>query len=319
MNTSKQASDTEISATEMENSVISNDSPKPEPTKEPPLTFRKELKNYLILTAGVLFVAAGVYFFKFPNNYSIGGVTGAAILLTRILGGAVSSGTLVFIINLILLVIGYLVLGKGFGLKTAYGSFLLSGALSVLEHICPLDQPLTTEPMVDLFFAVALPAVGSAILFNYGGSTGGTDIVAMILKKYTNANIGQALFCTDVFLTLATFPLFGATTGFLSLTGLILKSVVVDNMIESMNLCKYFTVICENPDPICSYILNTLNRSATICDAQGAFTHDNKKMVLTVMTRAQAIQLLRFIKRIEPNAFIMITNTSEIIGRGFRG
>ena len=85
-----------------------------------------------------------------------------------------------------------------------------------------------------------------------------------------------------------------------------------------MNLCKYFTVICENPEPICEYILNTLKRSATICDAQGAFTHKNKKMILTVMTRAQAIHLLRFIKKIEPEAFVMITNTSEIIGRGFR-
>ncbi len=304
MNTSEQTSKKEAKQTELSGSEQS--------------PFQKELKNYGILTIGVLFVALGVYFFKFPNNFSIGGVTGAAILLTRILDGTISSGSIVFIINLILLVIGYLILGKGFGLKTAYGSFLLSGTLSVLELICPMKKPLTTEPMVDLFFAVALPAIGSAILFNYGGSTGGTDIIAMILKKYTNANIGQALFCTDVLLTLATFPLFGATTGFLSLTGLILKSLVVDNMIESMNLCKYFTVICENPEPICEYILNTLKRSATICDAQGAFTHKNKKMILTVMTRAQAIHLLRFIKKIEPEAFVMITNTSEIIGRGFR-
>lgn len=317
MNRSLQTSNEPNSDTSSESSSSASLKSSQSSSETTALSMKQSLKEYGILTVGILLVAVGVYFFKFPNNFSIGGVTGAAILLSKLIEG-VSSGTIVFIINTILLGVGYLVLGKGFGLKTAYGSFLLSGALAVLEKFFPMTKPLTTEPMAELFFAVVLPAIGAAILFNFGGSTGGTDIVAMILKKYTSANIGQSLFCTDVFLTLATFPIFGATTGFLSLTGLILKSVVVDNMIESLNLCKYFTVICEHPEPICNYILNSLKRSATICDAQGAFTHNNKKLVLTVMSRAQAIQLQRFIKRTEPDAFIMITNTSEIIGRGFR-
>lgn len=279
---------------------------------------KKIIKEYLLITLGTLLVSAGVYFFKFPNNFSIGGVTGLAIILSKLMNGVISSSTIVLVVNTILLVIGYLVLGKGFGLKTVYGSFLLSGSLSLLEKIYPMNHPFTSEPVLELFFAVALPAVGTAILFNLGGSTGGTDIVAMILKKHTNRNIGQSLFITDLLLTLLTFPVFGMQTGLLSLTGLVLKSAVVDNVIESMNLCKYFTVISENPDPICEYIMKELNRSATVCNAQGAFTHHQKQIILTVMTRAQAIRLQKFIKQNHPESFMVITNTSEIIGRGFR-
>lgn len=274
--------------------------------------------EYIWLTIGVLLVVFGVYFFKFPNNFSIGGVTGLAILTSRLTNGMISSGTIVLVVNMVLLVIGYFVLGKSFGFKTAYGSILMSVMLKVLEKIYPMDAPFTSEPVLELFFAVLLPGVGAAILFNLGGSTGGTDIIAMILKKYTSANIGQALFCTDLLLTLATFPLFGMQTGMLALTGLILKSAVIDNMIESMNLCKYFTVICDDPKPICEFILKTLNRSATLYDARGAFTDYEKKVILTVMSRAEAIKLQRYIKQVQPDAFILITNTSEIIGRGFR-
>lgn len=279
---------------------------------------KQRIKEYLLLTLGVLCVVIGVYFFKFPNNFAIGGVTGLAMIVSNMLGGIISSATLVTIVNAILLVLGLFVLGKGFSIKTIYGSFLLSGLLQLLEFIYPMDKPFTTEPVLELAFAVGFPAIGAAILFNSGGSTGGTDIVAMILKKYSSFDIGQALFLTDVVLTLLAFPAFGMQTGLLSLLGLILKSTIVDTAIESMNLCKYFTVICDDADPINRYIVQELHRSATVCDATGAFSGQSKKIILTVMNRYQAVQLRQFIKHNQPAAFILITNTSEIIGRGFR-
>lgn len=280
---------------------------------------KQTIKEYALLTFGVLCVVVGVYFFKFPNNFAIGGVTGLAMIVSNLLGGAISSATLVTIVNTVLLVLGLLVLGKEFSLKTIYGSLLMSGSLQLLELIYPMDAPFTSEPMLELAFAVGFPAVGAAILFNSGGSTGGTDIVAMILKKYSSFNIGQALFMTDLILTLLAFPTFGMQTGLLSFLGLVLKSTVVDTVIESMNLCKYFTVICDEAEPINRYIVQELRRSATVCDATGAFSGQNKKVILTVMNRSQAVQLRQFIKKEQPAAFILITNTSEIIGRGFRG
>jgi len=278
----------------------------------------KKINEYIIITIGVLLVVVGVYFFKFPNKFAIGGVTGIAIVLSSLFGDSVSSGTIVLVINLMLLIVGYLFLGKAFGNKTAYGSILLSLSLSLLEVIYPMNGPMTTEPMLELAFAVALPAVGSAMLFNVGASTGGTDIIAMLLKKFTNIDIGRSLLYTDLLLTLSAFLVFNFQTGLLSLLGLFLKSAVVDTVIESMNLHKYLTIICEDSKPISDYILNTIHRSATICEATGAYSDKERKVILTVVNRGQAVQLRKFIKETEPEAFILITNTSEIIGRGFR-
>lgn len=281
-------------------------------------TLQTKLKEYILITFGVLLVVVGVYFFKFPNKFSTGGVTGFAIIFNKVFGNVVSSGTIVLVINAILLVFGYMFLGKSFGFRTAYGSILLSLSLSLLEIIAPMDGPLTNEPVLELAFAVILPSVGSALLFNIGASTGGTDIIAMLLKKYTSINIGSSLLLTDLLLTLATFLVFDLKTGFLSLLGLFLKSTLVDTVIESLNLNKYFTIICEDPKPICDYILKNVHRSATVFDAKGAFSERDKKIILTVMNRSQAINLRKFIKQIDSEAFILITNTSEIIGRGFR-
>ncbi|NLO09581.1 MAG: YitT family protein [Clostridiales bacterium] len=280
---------------------------------------KSKIKEYIMITIGVLLVVVGVYFFKFPNNFSIGGVTGIAIILSNLLGNVISSSTIVLILNLVLLGIGYLFLGKSFGNRTAYGTILMSFSLQLLEIIAPLMGPLTTEPMLELAFAVILPAVGSAILFNIGSSTGGTDVIAMLLKKYTNIDIGHALLITDFLLTAATFLVFDITTGFLSMLGLLIKSTLIDNVIENLNLNKYFTIICKDPKPISTFITQKLHRSATVFDAKGAFTDQDKKIILTVMSRAQAVQLRKFIKETDPDAFLLITNTSEIIGRGFRG
>ena len=282
-------------------------------------TLLHKIKEYLLITAGVMLVVVGVYFFKFPNNFSIGGVTGIAILLSRIFGPEISSGTLVLIINIVLLIIGYIFLGRSFGNRTAYGSILMSVSLRLLETIVPMEGPMTTEPLLELAFAVILPAVGAAILFNIGSSTGGTDIIAMLLRKYSSIDIGRALLITDFLLTVAVFFVFDIQTGLLSILGLLLKTTLVDIVIESMNLNKYFTIICENPEPICDFILHKLHRSATVIDAQGAFTHSHKRIILAVMNRTQAVNLRKFIKQTEPEAFLLITNTSEIIGKGFRG
>ena len=279
---------------------------------------RYKLKDYLLITAGILLVVVGVYFFKFPNNFSIGGVTGAAIILSKLFHGSVSSGTLVLIINIILLIFAYIFLGKSIGNRTAYGSILLSVSLRLLEIFVPMEKPFTTQPTLELAFAVLLPSIGSAVLFNIGASTGGTDIIAMMLSKYSSLDIGRSLLISDFLLTLLTFFVFDITVGLFSILGLFLKSTIVDTVIENLNLNKYFTIVSENPKPICEYILNNIHRSATIYDAKGAFSDKSKKIIITVMNRNQAIHLRKFIKLTDTNAFIMITNTSEIIGRGFR-
>lgn len=275
------------------------------------------LIEYGLLTVATLILVVGVYLFKFPNNFSFGGVTGIAVILGRL--GRLNPAAYNFIINMALLVLGFIFLGKDFGLKTVYVSVLNSVGLSLAERWFPMTAPLTNQPVLELIFAIVLPSFSSAILFNIGASSGGTDIIAMIVKKHTSFNIGTALFLVDLFITISACFVFDIQTGLFSFTGLMAKSLVIDGVIENINLCKYFTIICDHPQPICDFITNELHRSATIYQAEGVYAHQPKTIILSVMKRSQAVQLRNFVRRHEPSAFIAITNSSEIIGKGFRG
>lgn len=276
---------------------------------------KSKLKNFSLLTISTLIMAVGIYFFKFTNNFTFGGITGIAVLVAKFL--PISASDFSFVVNILLLIIGWIVLGKSFAEKTAYSTILLSVSLSLLERIYPISHPLTNEPLLELIFAILLPALGSAILFNIGASSGGTDVIAMILKKYTSVDIGKGLMISDLIFTLAGFLVFNVKTGLYSLFGLIMRSALIDNFIESFNRSKYFHVVTSNATCICDFIQNDLQRGATIVNATGAFTGDDKYIILTVLSPSQAVKLRNFIKEHDPKAFLLVSNTSEIIGKGF--
>lgn len=275
-------------------------------------------KEYALLTLGTLLTAVGVYFFKFPNHFSTGGVSGLSIILAHYVP-SVSPGAFVFVINQALLVLGFAVFGRSFGVRTAYTSLVLSCATWGLEYICPLSAPMTSQPLLELVFAVTLPAIGSAILFNMQASSGGTDIVAMILRKFTNLNIGNALLFVDFSITVAACFAFGMETGLFSILGLGLKSVIVDMVLENFRVHKAFQIITSKPEEIINFVTKELGRGATEIHGEGAFTHENKTVILTVVNRYQAVKLRNYTRSIDPHSFILITNTTEIIGKGFRG
>ncbi len=268
------------------------------------------------MTVGTALVAVGVYFFKFPNNFSTGGVTGLGVVLAPFIPG-VSQSAITNIINIAFLIMGFILLKASFGAKTVYCSLLFSTILQVFEWVAPMDKPFTNEPLLELFFAVILPALGSAILFNLGASSGGTDIVALVLKKYTALNTGTALLISDVLIAAATLVVFGPETGLFSLLGLVLKSLVVDTVIESLNRRKSFMVITTHPQEVIDYITHTLGRGATVWTAEGAYTHQKECVILTALSRGQAVTLRRHVKDMDPHAFLLITNSSEIFGKGF--
>ena len=275
------------------------------------------LKEYTIITLSILAMAIGLYFFKFPYNFAFGGVTGYATMigaLTNLTATRFSN-----IANMVLLVVGFICIGKSFGIKTIYASIELTIILELLERFVPLSGPLTDQPFLEMVLAVSIPSVATGILFNIGASSGGTDILAMILKKYTKSNeLGIMFIAVDVLAVIMSFFVFDIKTGLFSALGLVGKSFIIDGAIESINLCKCFTIVCDVPEPICEYIINNLHRSATIYEAKGAFAHNKKTIILTTMKRSQAVKLRNYIKRIDPSSFMMITNSSEIIGKGFQ-
>ena len=281
------------------------------------LNLKETIREYAILTVGALLTAVGVYFFKFPNDFCTGGVSGISIILSHFMPS--TPGFIMTLINVLLIVIGFLVFGRSFGVRTTIVSMIFSLSTWGLEFICPMSRPMTTEPLLELVFAVALPAIGSAILFNMQASAGGTDIVAMILRKFTNLNIGNALLFADFSITVAACIAFGMEIGLFSMLGLALKSVIVDMVLENIKVHKAFQIITSKPDEIVTYITGELKRGATEINGEGAYTHEDKTIILTVVNRYQAIKLRQYARQVDKQCFILITNTTEIIGKGFRG
>ena len=276
------------------------------------------LERYLLMTVGILITSVGVYFFKFPNNFSTGGVSGLSLILGRIFPNPVlTPSVFMLIINIALLVLGFAVLGRSFAFSTVYCSMLLSLSMNAMERFWPLAGPLTDQPFLELCFAVLLPAFGSSILFQLDASSGGTDIIAMIVRKYTSLNIGAALIAADALITIAALFCFGVKAGLYSILGLLMKSILVDYVCDSFRTKKCFQIITDKPEPIVKFIMETLHRGATLEDVYGAYNHSHKCMIITVLNRQQAIALRRYIHANDPHAFIVITASTEIVGKGF--
>ena len=273
-------------------------------------------KEFFWMNLATVMISVGVYCFKFPNNFSMGGVSGLSILLGKVLP-VLSASSYNTIINVLFLILGFIMLDKSFGFRTVYCSLLSAGLIQVFSWVWPLTAPLTDQLMLELFFAVILPALGAAILFNIDASSGGTDIAAMILKKYSGLDVGTALLISDVAIAAAALFVFDVKAGLCSLLGLALKSVLVDSAIESLNRRKAFFVITSDPEHVCDYVTHTLVRGATVWTAQGAYTHDVHHVVLTVLSRGQAVALRRHLKQVDPHAFMIVANSSEIFGKGF--
>lgn len=274
--------------------------------------------RYVYLTLGTLILCVGNYFFKFPNNFSFGGVSGLSLVLARVIPSPIlTPSVIVFILNNALLVLGFFILGGGFLSSTLYCSTLLSVVLVVMENLWPLSAPLTSQPLLELFFAVLLPAFGSAVLFHLDASSGGTDIIAMILRKYTSLNTGSALACADAAVALSALFFFGVEGGLFSIFGLILKSVLIDFVTDSFRTKKCFQIITTNPDPVVDFIVHTLGRGATLEEVAGAYNHEHKTMIITVLSRSQALALRRYVRSIDEHAFMIITTSTEIFGKGF--
>lgn len=284
-------------------------------------------KTFLIMNFGVLLTAIGIYFFKTPNGFATGGVSGISIILHNLLPFNISPGAYMLGLNVLLLILGIIILGKECGILTIYCTLMISLINWGLEFVCPLvDTTLTDYPLLELVYAVLLTGIGSAILFKCKASSGGTDITALILKKYTSMNVGSALLCTDLLIAAATFIKFGANdeiiidpqTGLFSLLGLFAKVFVIDDIIDSINMCKAFTIITTKPDEINAYIMEDIRHGVTTYPAKGAYTGADKTVIVTVCRRSEALKLRRRVLAIDPHAFIIITKTSEILGKGFR-
>lgn len=265
---------------------------------------------------GIFLVACGVHFFKAPNNFTLGGVTGISIILAAYYPNAPIS-LITLVLNTFLILIGFIFLGKNTIVRTIYGSYALSFFLWVLEKYYPILSPLTNDKLLELIYAVFLPGIGSAILFHYNANTGGTDILVKIINKYTNISMGMAGLIIDAIITVFSGQIFGTTIMLYTVLGVVFKSFLLDNFLESLQIKKIVVIISEKPDDILAYITNTIHRGATVQQATGAFTGTDKSVITAVVDRRQAYKIQQFARMYDPSSFITITNSSTIFGRGF--
>lgn len=277
---------------------------------------RHPVHEFLMVNFGLLLTAAGIVLFKAPNGFAIGGISGISIIVSKLT--PYDLGLVMLVINAALDVLGFAALGSDFGLKTVYSSLALSFFVWGGEKLVPLSAPLTGDAMLELFFAIALPAVGSAIVFDQNSSTGGTDIIAKILTRRTHLHVGKTLLISDGVIAFSALFALGIRQGLYSILGLVLKGFLLDFVMENLNVSKKLEIVTSRPKELEQYICGVIHRDATVTDAEGAYTHETKKVLTVVVNRRQAIALRDFVHRTDPGAFTIVTNTSEIIGKGFR-
>lgn len=276
----------------------------------------EKFKSISIMHMGIILLSIGVYFFKIPNGFSTGGVTGIGTILGNLT--PITSSSWIWLLNAALLILSFIFFGKETGFKTIYCSMAYSALIFIFEKVIPLTAPLSNQPFLELAYAMLLTSIGSAMIFYSNASSGGTDIIALILKKYFKLNVGKALLCVDFVVASSAFIVFDVVTGLFSLLGLFAKAFIVDSVIESMHACKYFIVITSKPLEISEFIINELQHGVTTHTVVGEYTHSNKTMIHTVCKRIEAIRLREKIRKLDSQAFVIISTSSEIVGRGFR-
>lgn len=281
--------------------------------------FKIKLKDFLMMHVGIVLIACSTHFFLVPNHFVTGGMTGLSTILGNV-ATFLSVSEWLIILNIFMLIIGFIFLGKQIGFFTAYCSIGYSLLMKLLDFVLPCDTPLTEEPFMELCVGILIYAFGTAVIFYSGASSGGMDIVALILQKYAKIDVGKAVLMANSLIAVGSIFAFPGeiTRAILSLAGLFANAFIIDSVIDNLGACKYFMVITDKPELVAEYIMNTLHHGVTTTEAIGAYTQTKKGMVHTVCRRYEAIKLREKIKSTDPDSFIVITTSSEIIGKGFR-
>ncbi|WP_097677441.1 YitT family protein [Anaerosalibacter sp. Marseille-P3206] len=278
---------------------------------------RRNVKEFILINIGMLMVAIGLYFFLMPANLATGGANGLALVLNHVIP-FLSVGVLMIIINIVLFVIAFLIIGTSFGIKTIYASLGTSLLVLLFEKVIPINEPLVEDIILQLTFGIFISAIGMGIVFNQNASTGGTDIIAKILNKFWGIEIGRAVLFSDFAITLGAAFAFGPELGMYSLLGVILNGLVIDTTIEGINLSKQVNIVSDQNDDIKEYIVTNLKRGATLYYAEGAYTGDKKNVIVAVLDRKDFIKLKNYICCVDKNAFITVSNVYEVLGDGFK-
>ncbi|WFF72328.1 YitT family protein [Proteiniclasticum sp. QWL-01] len=277
---------------------------------------KNNLRDYLMISLGVILVAVSLHFFYFPSNLAAGGISGIAIIMGK-LYPVISKAIYILVLNVVFFGIGFLFLGKVFGAKTIYASFFMNIVLAVLQSLVGSIH-LTNDMFLNTFYGTALSSVGMAIVFNFGGSTGGTDIVAKIISKFFHFDLGKSLLMVDFIITAGGLLVFGWEVGLFSLLSVLINGNLIDRFIEGTRTAKEIMIISQKSEAIRQFIIEKLDRSCTMLKGYGGFTREDTEVIYVVMNRRNYIDLKNFIKEVDPKAFLSVNEVREVLGEGYQ-
>lgn len=275
-----------------------------------PVLSRNTVKDFAIITLGTAIVAISVFFFMLPSHISVGSGTALAMVLSNFIPLPVS--TISLGLNVILLIIGFLLVGPEFGAKTIYCSLLMPIMLGVLEQLFPNFQSLTQDPLLDMVCYILVVGVGLAILFPRDASSGGLDIVAKIMNKYLRMDLGRAMSISGMVVALSSALCYDTKTVVLSVLGTYFGGMVVDNFIFGMNIKRRVCVISDSLDEIVHFVIHDLHSGATLNEIIGAYDNTPRREMIAIVDKQEYRRLMDFVREKDPKAFVTVYSVSEM-------
>lgn len=274
------------------------------------MKIRKTIEEFAIITVGTIIVAIAVFFFMLPSHVSVGSGAALAMVLSNFIPLSVSTITL--IMNVGLLIIGFLLIGPEFGAKTVYCSIVMPLVMGVFEKIFPNFQSITQDPLLDVICYILVVGVGLAILFSKNASSGGLDIVAKIMNKYLRMDLGQAMSASGIIVALSSALCYDSKTVVLSLLGTYFGGMVVDHFIFGINIKRRVCVISNDLEPIVDFVLHELHSGATLNEIIGAYDRTPRMEMVTIVDKNEYKQLMDYVRKIDPKAFVTVYSVSDM-------
>ena len=275
--------------------------------------YRDIALDFAKITVATFIISVAVYFFLVPSHVSVGSVSGLAVVLSNIVPLPVSALTM--IMNVVLLIVGFVLIGKEFGGKTVYTSILLPAFIALFENVFPNQGSLMEDAFLDTIMYVIVVSAGLAILFNANASSGGLDIVAKLLNKFLHMDLGMAMTVSGMCVAISSIFFYDIKTAILSVFGTYFNGVVLDYFILGFYLKKRVCIISRKQEEIRNFIVNELHSGATIYEAVGAYNNENKSEIVTIVDKQEYAKLMSFIAKTADAAFVTVYNVNKVIYR----
>lgn len=268
------------------------------------------VRELAILTGAVAIIAAAVYFFLVPSHASVSSISGLGIVLANFVPLPLSAITM--ILNVVLLVIGFLTCGREFGAKTVYTSILLPAFIGLFERLFPNLGSLTDSQELDVLCYILVVSVGLSILFNRNASSGGLDIVAKIMNKYLHMDLGKAMSLSGICVALSAALVYDKKTVVLSVLGTYFNGLVLDHFIFDHNIKRRVCIITGKEEELRRFIIEDLHSGATVYESYGAYNMQKRREIITIVDKAEYQKLMSYMNREDPQAFITVYTVSDM-------